>query len=129
MENTIQNAVVQRVITFIEKTGKSVNAFAKSIGVGQQTLSKQLKLDGCGVSFTTVVGILTAYPELSAEWLLRGEGEMEKGVKTTVVDEESVAHYRMLVNLLSQVIKANGIDLDKPVQIYTETRKGKKDTA
>ena len=29
-----------------------------------------------GISIETVVSILQAYPEISAEWLLRGNGEM-----------------------------------------------------
>ena len=75
----MEDFVTQRVNEFRQSLGLSILAFSKAIEVGQQTLHKQLKEDGCGVSITTVANILDTYPDLSAEWLLRGEGEMKKG--------------------------------------------------
>lgn len=75
----MEEFVTQRVNEFRHSLGLSILAFSKAIEVGQQTLHKQLKEDGCGVSITTVANILKYYPDLSAEWLLRGEGEMKKG--------------------------------------------------
>jgi len=75
----MEEIVTQRVNEFREKEGLSIRAFALKIGMLQETLNKQLKEDGRGVSISTIVLILAAYPDLSAEWLLRGEGEMEKG--------------------------------------------------
>jgi transcriptional regulator with XRE-family HTH domain len=75
----MEDVVTQRVNEFREKEGLSIRAFALKIGMLQETLNKQLKEDGRGVSISTIVLILAAYPDLSAEWLLRGEGEMKKG--------------------------------------------------
>ena len=75
----MEEIVTQRVNEFREKEGLSIRAFALKIGMLQETLNKQLKEDGRGVSISTIVLILAAYPDLSAEWLLRGEGEMKKG--------------------------------------------------
>ena len=63
----------------LESKNITPNALADKLGMYQQTISKQLKDNGSGVSLTTIVGILELFPDLSAEWLLRGEGEMEKG--------------------------------------------------
>lgn len=75
----MEEVVTQRVNAFREKEGLSIRAFALKIGMLQETLNKQLKEDGRGVSISTIVLILAAYPDLSAEWLLRGEGDMKKG--------------------------------------------------
>lgn len=75
----MEEIVTQRVNEFREKEGLSIRAFALKIGMLQETLNKQLKEDGRGVSISTIVLILAAYPDLSAEWLLRGEGEMKRG--------------------------------------------------
>lgn len=75
----MKNAVTQRVMEVLESKNITPNALADKLGMYQQTISKQLKDNGSGVSLTTIVGILELFPDLSAEWLLRGEGEMEKG--------------------------------------------------
>ena len=83
--NIMKDIVTQRVKEFMENENITTNALAVRLGLYQQTLSKQLKEDGCGVSLTTIVGILQAYPDLSAEWLLRGDGCMERGGNTVQV--------------------------------------------
>lgn len=75
----MEDSVTQRVREFLGSIHLTVNGLSKVINIGQPTLSKQLKEGGCGVSLTTIVLLLEAYPDLSAEWLLRGEGSMEKG--------------------------------------------------
>lgn len=76
----MEKSVTERVNEFRESTCYSILAFSKVIGVNQTTLNKQLREGGCGVSVSTLTQILSTYPDLSAEWLLRGEGDMVKGV-------------------------------------------------
>lgn len=45
----------------------------------QKRLSRQLN-GGATVTFETISSILESFPDISAEWLLRGEGEMYKTV-------------------------------------------------
>jgi transcriptional regulator with XRE-family HTH domain len=67
--------MVSRIRDLISQLEISDTAFAKKCGVKQNTFSNQLsKLRE--VSLTTIIGILNAYPDVSAEWLLRGKGEM-----------------------------------------------------
>ena len=73
----MEDIVTQRVNEFREVKKLSVTALAKVLNVGQTTLNKQLKEDGYGVSLSTILLILEAYPNLSAEWLLRGKGSMD----------------------------------------------------
>lgn len=70
--------LLERIKEILRFSGLTVRAFSIKCGISQPTLDKQLK--GLrGVSIESVSGILFAFPQISAEWLLRGEGEMLKG--------------------------------------------------
>lgn len=72
-----ETAVKQRAEQVFKEKDLSINLFAKGCGVSQQTLSDQFR-GRCKLSFVTISAILEYFPDLSAEWLLRGEGEMWK---------------------------------------------------
>lgn len=75
--NNMENNVRQRVIAFLKAKRISVNALSKEVNLKQNTLNGQLN-GTAPLSFITISALITQYPELSAEWLLRGEGQMEK---------------------------------------------------
>lgn len=69
--------ILSRLKEIIAFSGLSVRAFAMKCGIPQKTLDNQVK--GLrGISLETFVSIAHAFPEISAEWLLRGEGGMLK---------------------------------------------------
>ena len=70
--------MVNRISKLIESTGLNPTSFAAKIGVQQMTLWGQLN-GKRKLSLDSVMAILNSYPELSAEWLMRGTGEMKKG--------------------------------------------------
>lgn len=70
--------MVNRILKLIESTGLNPTSFAAKIGVQQMTLWEQLN-GKRKLSLDSVLAILNSYPELSAEWLMRGTGEMKKG--------------------------------------------------
>lgn len=117
----MKNAVTQRVIKVLESKNITPNALADKLGMYQQTISKQLREDGSGVSLTTVVGMLELFPDLSAEWLLRGEGSMEKGAKAVQVQFGNV-----LNNTLVQTIDSLNTTiamLKERLQAYEQPKK------
>lgn len=63
--------VKERINQFIDYKGIRINAFELSIGVSKSYWSNTQK-----ISAEVVAEILRVYSELSAEWLMRGEGEM-----------------------------------------------------
>ncbi len=67
--------MVERLKQIISHFGISDRQFALSCGIAQNTLSRQLN-GARELSLTTVYTVLSCYPEISAEWLLRGTGEM-----------------------------------------------------
>lgn len=79
--------IVQRIKKLIEEKygARGTTSFAKAIGVEQVTLSRQLNGQR-GLSFDIVVAILKGFPDVSAEWLLRGEN-----VKAIELNREGVS--------------------------------------
>ena len=74
----MEDSIIQRIREILDKYDLSVTSLAKKIGVVQATLNRQLTGEN-SLSLDTVNAILYYYKEISAEWLLRGEGEMIKG--------------------------------------------------
>ena len=68
-------SINQRIKEIIESSGKTVNSYASTIGVSQPTL--KACVDGSNnPSFDTLQKILKGNPIISAEWLMRGTGNM-----------------------------------------------------
>jgi len=73
----MNESITDRLSRFIKFMGLTHEEFAKSIGMKKSTFSN--KIQGTrGIDITMLVNILTTYPILSADWLLTGEGNMEK---------------------------------------------------
>lgn len=69
--------MVTRIKKIIETQGLSVRAFAIACDINSPTLDRQLK-GRMALSLDSVNKILSANPNISAEWLMRGEGLMTK---------------------------------------------------
>ena len=68
-------SVYQRIREFIEDNKISISKLSGMIGVPQTTLNRQLS--GVGeIPYYTIEQLVAMFPNLSAEWLLRGKGEM-----------------------------------------------------
>lgn len=74
----MKETVLQRVNYVIDNFGKTKNHFANEIGMSGTTVWRQLKGEQA-LSSKLIEGILTAYPDVSAEWLLRGTGDIRLG--------------------------------------------------
>lgn len=70
-----ENALTERFKELISAKSASVLDFSRLIGVAQTTLNSQLSSTK-GVSSNVILLTLDTFPDVSAEWLLRGKGEM-----------------------------------------------------
>ncbi|HBJ20570.1 MAG TPA: hypothetical protein DDY95_05495 [Bacteroides sp.] len=71
----METTVNERIAQIIFQCGyKSKRSFAEKIGVAQTSLNDILR--GAEPKYSTLYKILEAEPLISAEWLLRGKGEM-----------------------------------------------------
>lgn len=71
----MEETIYQRVKLVLENKSISVNALSKQISVAQATLNPQLRGDRT-LAANIVAKILDAFPDVSAEWLMRGVGTM-----------------------------------------------------
>lgn len=71
----MEMTVYERIKAALEVKSLSVNALAKRINVAQATLNPQLKGDRT-LAANIVEKILIDLPDVSAEWLMRGKGDM-----------------------------------------------------
>lgn len=74
--------IVERLQKVLQYSNLSVRALAIKCSLKQQTLDKHIK----GISepsANTLMGIASAFPEISTEWLLLGNGSMLKADKET----------------------------------------------
>lgn len=72
--------IVERLQEILTYSNLSVRALAIKCSLKQQTLDKHIK-GLAEPSANTLIGIATAFPEISTEWLLLGTGSMFKADK------------------------------------------------
>lgn len=74
----MEDIIIQRFKKVAEKYNLSVTALGKLIGIHPSTLNRQFSGESA-MSLNTIDAFLQHFEDISAEWLLRGEGEMIKG--------------------------------------------------
>lgn len=112
-ELNLKKGVSERLIEFRENAGISLNAFAGKIGMEQSTLHCQFH-GKRALSLDTVLNTLANFDALSAEWLLRGKGDMiikqpsQEEPKTDTRIEALIDS----ITLLHETIKAKNDTID-----------------
>ena len=76
---------IKEIIDFYRLSGPK---FAVKIGISPNTLNNYLQGKN-KISLALIEAILTAFPEVSAEWLMRGKGQMIQGDQPTIMDDNS----------------------------------------
>lgn len=127
----MEATIYQRIKYILDEKSISVNALAKQISVAQATLNPQLRGDRT-LAANIVEKILIAFPDISAEWVMRGNGNMLLSDNVTslakskddalvsspmcAADEESIwqakyeeleKRYEQLLTIISDIIGKN----------------------
>lgn len=89
------STTLKRIKEYIDFKGIRISTFEKSIGISNGSFGGQLKKNKT-IGVDKLESILRLYPDLSAEWVLTGNGTMLK-------DTES---YEQTIESLRKVIKA-----------------------
>ena len=71
----MENPILERLKSVIAAMNSNPTDFSKKIGISQTTFSNQLRSPR-GVSVEAITLTLEHFPEISAEWLMRGKGDM-----------------------------------------------------
>lgn len=82
--------------------GLTTRGLAIKCGMNQPTLDRMLKGINA-LNLTCITSILSTFPDISAEWLLRGEGDMTKA-ETTSKEMERINKLTNVVESLQEVI-------------------------
>lgn len=124
----MKELVLQRIIRLLKERSNSENQFAKLIGANQRTINQQLKKER-SLSLDTVLSVLSSFEDISAEWLLRGEGEMYKSDDKNINDNfdksqyVSIKKYESIVNLFGQTASELKDMAIENKMLYDEIRK------
>ena len=102
-----------RINLLLKEKGITQNAVASGDAPAQKRLNSQLS-HGVAISLDTVLRILAVCPDVSADWLLRGTGEMYKNTQTitgagnvtgenaTVIGQQNVLSENFVRDLLAE---------------------------
>ena len=79
----LEQTLKQRVEDVVKQYyNGSVNKFATALGIRQTTLNDQIN-GKSKISAAALLALLDVHPDISAEWLLRGTGDMLLNTATT----------------------------------------------
>lgn len=92
-----------RVRLLLKERGVTVNYLANLHGVVQKTLHNQIN-DNASMSVSTILLILEQFPDVSAEWLLRGNGSMVIGDERKQAQSDVCGDKDMLIESLRERI-------------------------
>lgn len=97
----MENLVLERIIELQKNKSKSVREFAFQIGVKQNTLNQQLKKERA-ISLDTIMSILSSFEDISAEWLLRGKGDMQLQEKEENNDNLDMSERKTYLSIIDR---------------------------
>lgn len=105
--------ILQRIKELIVAKGMNINSFSKEINVAQTTLNTYIRLNRYP-AYETLHSILTTFPDVSAEWLMRGEGPMFVSDRLPVMrGDESDSEEDLHVLLAQREAELEDLKLEK----------------
>ena len=115
---TNNNSINGRIREIILSAGITDSAFAKRIGVTQSVIASMFQR-GTEPSAKVLTSILLTYEDISAEWLLRGKGQM---LLSEVTPDPNIEQMKRLVDTITTL---QGIitEQTKTNQLLTEELK------
>ena len=115
---TNNNTINGRIREIILSAGITDSAFAKRIGVTQSVIASMFQR-GTEPSAKVLTSILLTYEDISAEWLLRGKGQM---LLSEVTPDPNIEQMKRLVDTITTLL---GIITEQTItnQLLTEELK------
>ena len=110
----MENGINERISLIIKKYNLSERQFSIKIGKKPQSVNAMIKKAGSDLMMSTVIDILKAFPEISVEWLVMGEGDMERKVYDRDELDELRSQNAMLIETNRNLSRAlSGIEEPK----------------
>lgn len=112
--------MLQRIKDVIKQKARSKEMFATAVAVSVNTLDTYLKRRS-KVSLDLIEKILQTYPDISAEWLLRGEGDMYRNANSGNVNNYEInSHSTVHKGDVSDSYNNTSADLQQEVKTLKE---------
>lgn len=105
-------SVIEHINVVLKHFGKTPNGLANMLEMIPSTVNRQLKGDQA-LSSKVIEGVLSVFPDVSAEWLLRGKGEMLISEQTTLAKMQDAKGRESDVVEYDSVWKAKYAELEK----------------
>lgn len=130
----MEDIIRQRIIAIFQEKKTNPTRFSGEDKAMQKRLSRQLN-GGSSITSETILGILNTFPDVSAEWLLRGKGEMliassqeqKKEVTPEGLFHDVLIEFMSMVNKRLKTIDKNSeisaSKLSEIANLVTELRK------
>ena len=83
--------MIQRLKQITKTKAGSVKKLAEALGISENTIEGYMRGKN-KVALNFIVDVLRTYPDISAEWLLRGEGDMYRNANSNVNNYEINSH-------------------------------------
>ena len=113
---------IERIKMLISENAKSERDFAMKIGVNQVTLNNYTA-NKRKLSLEIIEAILNAFPEISAEWLLRGTGSMMlNNNESEVVSSTKYKSHSNTIFIMEETIKNVISDLQYKVDVLKQEK-------
>lgn len=120
----LEQTLKQRVIEVVNHEYKtSVNKFAAALGLRQTTLNDQIN-GNSKISAAVIIALLSVHPDISAEWLLRGTGEMLLNTTTTRQRDDNETATSADVILLKDQLRRKDREIDGLYERIEELKRG-----
>lgn len=96
--------LIERLRQYIDFKGLNIYAFERSVGLSNNTIRKKLDSGRNNMGTDTLQAILKTYPDLSADWLLLGTGEMLRQEKETDATTIIIKQQQQTITELTKAI-------------------------
>ncbi len=112
--------MIQRLKQITKTKAGSVKKLAEALGISENTIEGYMRGKN-KVALNFIVDVLKTYPDISAEWLLRGEGEMYRNANSgNVSNYEINSHSTVHKGDVSGSYNNTSSDLQQEVKTLKE---------
>jgi|SRR5690606_5053294 len=117
------NAILKRIKEIAQQEGLSVTALEAVIGASKGVFSRALA-NGTDIQSKWLIKLAENYPHYSAEWLLKGEGEMKKSEvlrdlpenykpqETSKLTDEFIQTLKQVISTQETTIRSQEVTID-----------------
>ncbi|WP_051960103.1 hypothetical protein [Sphingobacterium sp. ML3W] len=116
------SSILKRIKLVADHEGRSVSAFEATIGASKGVFTRALT-NGTDIQSKWLISLMENYPDYSAEWLLRGEGEMLKPKPIVVEGSETYLNAELdgvsnaVIHALQQVVSTQNVTIKSQEKI------------